>query len=144
MNQAVLLVEDTPDDVFFFQRAWKKAEVAASLHVVADGRAAMRYLAGEEEFSDRTRFPAPRLVMLDLKLPQVNGLEVLRWIRQQPALSQIRVVVLTSSRQPSDIAEAYRLGAAAYKVKPGEASELVAFVRATRDFWLPHDEACAR
>ncbi len=98
-DDTILLVEDNPKDVLLIQRAFCKANIANPLQVVEDGEAAIRYLLGEEYYSDRTRYPIPILILLDLKLPRKSGAEVLAWLRQQPELKRLSVVVLTSSKE---------------------------------------------
>jgi len=136
MNGTVLLVEDRDDDVFFMRRAWKKQDVKQALQIVADGHQAVAYLAGQEEYSDREKFPLPCLVLMDLKLPYIMGLDVLKWIRNQPLLKTLPVVVFSSSNVQSDIHEAYRLGANSFLVKPSNVEQLDDLVRLIRDFWL--------
>ena len=133
--KTILQVEDDQNDVFFLKRALQKAEVAHRIRVVNDGREAINYLKGAGRFADREQFPLPGLVLLDLKLPRVMGLEVLKWIRQESGLSLV-VVVLTSSSEDSDVASAYRLGANGFLIKPSEASQLVEMAKAIKDFWL--------
>lgn len=137
---AILLVEDNEDDIFFMKRALKSAGVENPLQVATDGQQAIEYLQGEGKFSDRTEFPLPILVLLDLKLPYKNGHEVLRWIREQIEFEALVVIVLTTSRETSDIEKAYRIGANSYLVKPPGAPELVAIVNAFKQFWLTHNQ----
>lgn len=134
-TQPILLVEDDENDVFLFQRAMSKAGMIHPLQVARDGQEAINYLQGAGKFACRAEFPLPGLVLLDLRLPFVMGLEVLRWIRQQLRAAPI-VIILSSSREEADIAEAYSLGANAYLVKPAQTSELVEMVKAVGDFWL--------
>jgi CheY-like chemotaxis protein len=144
--KTILLVEDDSNDVFFFQRAMKKAGVANPIQVASDGRAAIDYLKGAGKFADREQFPLPGLVLLDLKLPYVMGMEVLRWIRQQPGTPMV-VVMLTASSEDADIAAAYRLGANGFLVKPSESSKLEDMVKAINHFWLTYNalpEECQR
>src|SRR5262245_46306282 len=96
-NQAILLVEDDENDVFLLQHAFAAAGVTHPIAVVSDGRQAIAYLAGADRYGDRGRFPFPGLVLLDLKLPGIAGLEVLRWVQQQPSLCLLPVIVLSSS-----------------------------------------------
>jgi CheY-like chemotaxis protein len=133
--KTILQVEDDPNDVFFLRRAFTNAGVDNPLRVVNDGREAIDYLKGAGKFADREQFPLPGLVFLDLKLPHVMGLEVLRWIRQESGLSLV-VVLLTASAEEADIASAYRLGANAFLVKPSELSQLMEMAKAIKDFWL--------
>lgn len=134
----ILQVEDDPNDVFLLQHALTKAGVANPIQVASDGRQAIEYLEGTGPFADRERFPLPCLVLLDLKLPYVMGLDVLKWIRQRPG-SPLVVVMLTASGEDGDVATAYRLGANAFLTKPSEAAKLVDMVKAIKDFWLRHN-----
>ena len=131
----ILQVEDDPNDVFLLQHAMKKAAVANPMQVATDGQEAIDYLKGAGRFANRKEFPLPCLVLLDLKLPYVMGLDVLKWIRQQPGMALV-VILLTASGEEADIASAYRLGANGFLVKPSEASKLVDMVKAIKDFWL--------
>jgi two-component system response regulator len=124
--------------VFFLQHAMKKAGVANPVQVASDGQQAIDYLKGAGKFADRELFPVPCLVLLDLKLPYVMGLDVLRWIRKQPGTA-FPVVMLSASAEDADIATAYRLGANAFLTKPSEASKLVDMAKAIKDFWLTHN-----
>lgn len=132
----ILLVEDNPDDVFFFRRALKSKNVEAPVVVAADGREAMAYLSGAKEYANRALHPLPMLVLLDLQLPYFTGLQVLAWIREQPKLRKIPVVIFSSSSQASDIDNAYSLGANSYLVKPTDVAELGRIVEAVRTYWL--------
>jgi len=116
----------------------KKAGVTNPVQVVSDGQQAIDYLKGTGKFADRERFPLPCLVLLDLKLPYVMGLEVLKWIREQPGAALV-VVVLTASGQDADVAAAYRLGANAYLTKPSDARTFEDMLKALKDFWLTHN-----
>lgn len=138
MNKTVLLVEDSEDDALIFTRALKTSGVSASLKIVADGREAIDYFSRAMDGRDAD-CPLPDLVVLDLKLPQVLGLDVLKWIRSQPALQTLVVIVLTSSRHDSDLEQAYRLGANSYLVKPSTLDELVKMVRSLGDYWFAHN-----
>jgi DNA-binding response OmpR family regulator len=135
VTRTILLVEDEENDVFFMQQALQKAGVENPVQVAADGQEAIDYFKGTGKFANREEFPLPCLVLLDLKLPHVMGLDVLKWIRKQPEVKTI-VVVLSSSKEEADIATAYRLGANAYLVKPPEVSKLVDMVKSIKDFWL--------
>ncbi len=134
-TQPILLVEDDENDVFFFQRSVGKAGIIPSIQVARDGQEAIDYFRGRGRFARRADYPLPCLVLLDLKLPFVMGLDVLKWIRERSSSAPI-VIILSSSRDESDIAEAYRLGANAYLVKPVQMRDLDILVRAVIDFWL--------
>jgi CheY-like chemotaxis protein len=132
----ILLVEDNPDDVFFMERAFKAADIKNPLRVVTDGQEAIDYLAGAGKFADREAFPVPCLMLLDLKLPRKTGHEVLKWRRQREDLASLIVIALTTSREPNDITEAYRLAVNAYLVKPTSPAELADIMAKIRDFWI--------
>jgi CheY-like chemotaxis protein len=142
MNQAlcILYVEDDENDVFFMQRALDQAGVTNPFRVVNDGQIAIDYLAGAAAFADRIQFPVPSLVLLDLKLPRKSGLQVLAWVRQQPALLGVVIIVLSSSSQAGDIEQAYALGANAYVLKPPSEQARTDLVRAIKAFWLTFNE----
>ena len=127
----VFLAEDTQ----LFRHSKAEAECRSQLQIAADGAQALAYLKGEGQFSSRAAFPLPILILLDLKLPFVPGLDVLKWVRQQARLS-VPVVVLTSSESEYDLAAAYQLGANAYVVKPNQIEKLVQVCKAIKDFWL--------
>ena len=135
-DETILLVEDNPRDVLLIQRAFRKANVTVPLQVVEDGEVAVRYLSGEEPYTDRDRYPLPVLILLDLKLPRKSGAEVLAWLRQQPALKRLPVVVLTSSKEYADINHIYDLGGNAYIVKPVAFDNLVEIVKALNLHWI--------
>src|SRR6185436_16500274 len=126
---AVLLVEDDPTDVVFMRRAWKAAGVLPSLQVVTNGEEALAYLSGEGIYADRSTYPVPAYVLLDLKIPLMSGLEVLEWIRKNSLLRELPVYVLTSSEQPDDVRRAKELGISEYLVKPNSYADLLAIVR---------------
>lgn len=132
----LLLVEDDPNDVMLFRRAKDKSNLVNPLQVVEDGEAAIAYLSGQGTYADRNRYPLPALVLLDLKLPRKSGLEVLAWLRQQPGLQRLPVVVLTSSRESLDVGRAYDLGANSYLVKPVAFDSLLEMVKALGLYWL--------
>lgn len=134
--ETILLVEDNEDDVFLMKRALKAASIINPLQVVEDGQQAIDYLAGTGEFGDRSKYPLPAIIFLDLKLPIRLGLDVLQWIRGRAELDHIVVVVLTSSNEPSDLKEAYRLGANSYVVKPPTADQLLEMAKAFKWYWL--------
>ena len=132
----ILLVEDREEDVLFIRKAFEKAHVPNPLVVVRDGEDAIRYLAGERQYSNREEYPLPKLILLDLKMPRVDGFEVLKWIRSRPELSGVVVVVLTSSEQIRDVNAAYRLGANSFMVKPTDFQNIIELSKLIRDYWL--------
>jgi CheY-like chemotaxis protein len=136
MPPPVLYAEDEENDVFLMQRAFRKAGVSNPLQTASDGADAIHYLQGAGDYADRERFPLPCLVLLDLNLPRNSGLEVLKWIREQPELKHLPVVILTSSNQHRDITAAYQLGANGYLVKPPSSEKLIELVSTLRDTYL--------
>src|SRR4051812_11006320 len=136
MPKRVLIAEDDPSDIFLLQRAFAMAEVPAALHFVRDGQEAIDYLGGEASFSDRRAHPLPDLMLLDLKMPRLNGFDVLNWLRQKPGLRRLLVTVLTSSDQPNDINRAYDLGANSYLLKPSNSQDLSDLVKRVQKYWL--------
>jgi CheY-like chemotaxis protein len=135
-EQEVLYIEDDPDDAFLLRHAFEQAGVEHRLVVVKDGTTAMDYFAGRGPYANRTQHPLPCLVLLDLKMPGISGLDVLRWIRTAPDVWAVPVVVLTSSFQESDVHHAYLRGANGYLVKPSKVDELVTMAKAIKDYWL--------
>ncbi len=135
-NAVILLAEDEEDYVLLIKHAFQKAVIPNPLHVVWNGEEAIAYLKGTGKYSDREEFPLPSLLLLDLKMPRVNGFEVLQWLRSQPGLSTLRVLVLTSSDQIRDVNEAYRLGANSFLVKPSDFEDVIQLSRLIQDFWL--------
>jgi len=139
MNQALLLVEDNEHDVFLMKRALSQAEIRNPLFVVSDGQQAVDYLAGNGDFNDREMYPFPALVLLDLKLPFRSGHEVLAWIRNEAELNELVVVVLTSSDEPADVNQAYKLGANSYLVKPPSLGQLRDLAKSFKWYWLQYN-----
>jgi CheY-like chemotaxis protein len=129
----ILLVEDNPSDVELTLHAFEKHKVANRVHVVRDGQEALDYLFGTGAQPDRVQ---PKVVLLDLKLPKVDGLEVLREIRSNAALRTLPVVILTSSREERDVVESYSLGVNSYIVKPIEFDKFVETVQMLGLYWL--------
>jgi CheY-like chemotaxis protein len=132
----VLLAEDDPNDVFFMRRALTKAEITFPLNVVNDGQEAIDYLAGTDKFGDRTQYPLPSLILLDLKMPFLDGFEVLAHMQSQPSLKDIPVLVLTSSAEDRDRQRAAELGAKGYFVKPPTretVTEILGFLNSRRE-----------
>ncbi len=132
----ILIAEDRPDDVLLIKRAFAEAKVHNPIFVVPDGEKALAYLDGIGAYSDRTAYPLPDLILLDLKMPKMDGFEVLRAMRNRPDLRRIRVIVLTSSEDIFDINKAYELGASSFLVKPVEFQNFAALMRTLSYFWL--------
>jgi CheY-like chemotaxis protein len=135
-DRSFLVAEDDENDVFFLQRAFQQAKIENPLLVVRDGQEAIDYLAGAGKFSDRNLFPLPQLFILDLKMPRKTGLDVLGWLREQPELKCLPVLVLSSSAQRTDIEKAYELGANGFVVKPASLEKRAELAKLMGSFWL--------
>jgi CheY-like chemotaxis protein len=136
----VLLVEDNPDDAEFTLRALRKANVALRVALVEDGVQALEFIFGTGSQAQRAGAALPRVVLLDLKLPKVDGLEVLRRIKGDPRTRALPTVMLTSSRERRDIQACYVAGANSYIVKPVEYAELIAKLGELVRYWLQLNE----
>jgi len=132
----ILVAEDNPHDAYFLKRAFLKAGINAPLHFVHNGQEALDYLAGSHEFTDRGAFPLPSLMLLDIKMPLIDGFQVLKWLRQQPGLLKLPVIVFTSSGEPRDVDLAHELGANGYTVKPSGSEQLFETVQSLEHYWL--------
>ncbi|MBC8134379.1 MAG: response regulator [Fibrella sp.] len=128
----ILMVEDDPNDAFLIQRALRRAGLPAAVHV-SNGEEAVDYLSARGKYVDRT---LPRLMLLDLKLPRLSGLGVLRWLRGEPGLKFLSVVMLISSALRSDIESAYAPYTNSYLVKPVDADALKEMIRSLGTYWL--------
>jgi CheY-like chemotaxis protein len=133
----ILLAEDNETDVLLVRRALQGAGIQNRMEVVADGEEAIAYLRGENRYADRQRYPMPTLLLLDIKMPGKNGLEVLEWLRtsEQAGLNRLPVIIMSSSNLQADIDRAYDLGVNAYLIKPAAFGELVGTMRKTVEFW---------
>lgn len=137
LNTAViLLAEDDEDQIVLIRRAFLEARLLNPLHVVRHGEATIAYLKGEGQYANRAEYPLPALLLLDLKMPRRNGFEVLKWVREEPSLRALRVVVLTSSEDIRDVNEAYRLGANSFLVKPVDFERFVSVIQALQGYWI--------
>jgi CheY-like chemotaxis protein len=132
----ILLVEDDPHDLELTLRSLQKARVANHIHVARDGVEALDFLFGEGQHAGRQMASTPRLVLLDLKLPKVDGLEVLRRIKGDARTRHVPVVVLTSSREQRDLIESYHLGVNSYIVKPVNFDRFASSVQELGLYWL--------
>jgi CheY-like chemotaxis protein len=139
--QTILLAEDNPDSVLLIQRAFRRANIPYPIQVVQDGESVILYLTGSDRYADRELYPFPSLLLLDLKIPIKSGHEVLEWLRQQPHLKRLPVVILTSSKEMSDINRAYDLGANSYLVKPVGFDNLLETIKTLHHYWNSFNQA---
>jgi len=137
----VLAADDNADDLRLLEFSWQAAQISTPLQALSTGEEVIWYLRGEEQFSDRRRFPLPRLLLLDLKMPRTDGFEVLAWIRADPAFTCLPVLVFTASLHKQDVRRAFAAGANAFLVKPIELQKLIRMVKAIDDFWLAHNQS---
>ena len=136
----ILIVEDSEDHLFLMQLAFKRAQITNPVQEVRSGEEAIAYLGGTGTFSDWARHPLPALVLLDLKMPGIDGFGVLRWIREQPGLKHLRVIMLTSSDLDQEVTLAHELGAKSFLTKPVDLDKLVEMIRALKTYWLDFDK----
>ncbi|HTK83134.1 MAG TPA: response regulator [Bacteroidota bacterium] len=134
-HKPILLVDDSETDVFLMQRAFQKAGVMYPLVIVRNGEEAIAYLQGERMYANREQFPLPIAMLLDLKMPNIDGFEVIKWVRTQPILKRLIIIAQTSSPRIEDINLVYDLGANGFLTKPGSIDELVEMA-ATLSAWL--------
>ena len=131
----VLVAEDDENDSYLLQRAFKKAEITMPCYICKDGAEAMAYLKGEEKFADRVKYPFPRVLITDLKMPKCSGIDLLQWLHDHPECNLIPKIVLSASAQPSDVKLAYQLGVNCYFRKPSTFDKLVNLVKVAQAFW---------
>ena len=135
-NTTILVADDDQNDVFFLRRAFQKSGLNHSVVHVADGQQAIDYLRGDADFGDRSRFPLPCLLLLDLKMPKVDGFDVLTWLKERSELRELPVIVLSSSSREDDIQRARSLGANDYRVKPADFEQLLVLAQDVASRWL--------
>lgn len=140
----ILLAEDDANDVFFLRRAFQKAEIRCRILDVPNGQEAIRYLEGEQPYHDPQEFPKPSLLLLDLKMPLVNGFELLEWLRMQGKFEQLPALVLSSSAHEGDMIRSRELGAREYHVKPSSLSQLTELVQEIATKWLPEQGSASK
>jgi two-component system, response regulator len=140
-SRTILLVEDNPDDVELTQRAFRINRIMNGLTVVRDGAEAVDYLFGTGSYAERDVALQPAVILLDLKLPKLSGLEVLQRIRADARTAMLPVVILTSSKEDRDLIEGYRLGANSYVRKPVDFAEFLEATRQLGLYWLVLNQA---
>ncbi len=131
----VLLVEDDLNDIFLVKRAFKFARIPNPLQAVTDGEEAVHYLGGEGKYADRDTYPLPKLIVMDIHMPGRSGFEVLEWVKHDPVLRRIPVVIVSSSDRTADINRAYELGANAYMVKPMDYRQVEHLFQSITQYW---------
>jgi CheY-like chemotaxis protein len=135
-SQVVLSVDDNDVDGALLERAFKRTSVPARLYRVSEGPQALAYLSGEGIYRDRESYPLPDLVLLDLAMPRMSGVDVLRWIREQSVVGRTKVLIFTSSEKPDDVKIANEIGADGYLLKPTKFDDLKKLVKQIQEEWL--------
>ncbi|MHA1125252.1 MAG: response regulator [Candidatus Heimdallarchaeota archaeon] len=141
MKKTILLAEDNPDDVLLTERAFKKSNILNELIIVRDGVEALNYLFAEGKYKERDSSIMPELILLDLKMPKLDGLQVLKRIREDERTKQLPVVILTTSKEEKDIVNSYCLGANSYITKPVDFDQFIEAVNQLGLYWLVLNQA---
>jgi two-component system response regulator len=141
LNPAPILhVEDSEDDRLFLRRAFDQAGIQNTVHTVEDGQQAIDYLSSTGAYSDRKQFALPCMVILDLKMPKMHGLDVLKWIRAHEEFKPIIVIILSSSPLRNDVDTAYKTGSNSFIVKPLTGEQMKNIARLIKEYWLETNE----
>jgi CheY-like chemotaxis protein len=131
----ILLVEDEENDATLVKMAFEKNGITNPVQWVNDGLEAVAYLNGNGAYANRELFPFPEVLILDLKMPRMTGLELLAWLREHPEFRVIPTIIMSSSRQDPDVEKAYNLGANSYMIKPSSFEELARVVKLAHEYW---------
>ena len=131
----ILIVEDDDDEAQLLMRALQKSGAQNPIHIADGGREAMQYLKGEPPYSDRQRYPLPKVLFVDLRMPEITGFDVLAWLKDESECQIIPVIVLSNSTLNADVVKAYKLGANCYLHKPLDLDDMVQLMKQTLDFW---------
>ena len=134
-STTILIVEDEAHDVEFLKRAFQRSGVNNPIRAVENGVQAVAYLRGEGKYADRVAFPFPRVIITDLKMPEMSGIELLLWIEANPQYRVIPTVILTSSTAQQDVIAAFRAGASGYMIKPVGFEQLERMAKTIADYW---------
>lgn len=137
-KQTILLADDSDDDLSLMKQACRSANFQATLRTVKNGEEAVAYLKGAGAYAHREKFPLPTVMLLDLNMPRMNGFDVLAWVRAQPGLRRLSIIILSASLRPEDVEQAFDLGANSYLVKPSTIAALIAMICCLRD-WLEYN-----
>ncbi len=135
-DKLILQAEDDENDVIFLKYVFKNAGIPNPLYSVADGREVVDYLSGTGAFGDRVTYPIPTLIFLDLKMPRMDGLDTLQWIRAHSVFRSLTVIMFTASASQQDINRAYELGANSFIIKPAGTEELTTLFRSLHAYWF--------
>jgi CheY-like chemotaxis protein len=142
-NPVILLIDDDPDDRFLVRRAFERLGIENPLIEVHDGLEAIAYLSGDGHYADRHNHPFPGILLLDLQMPRVDGLELLNWIRLNLSVPSFLIIVLSRVDEIRQVNKAYALGANSFLIKPGSEEELRGLIASFRDYWIVGPKALA-
>ena len=134
-NLTILIAEDNQDDAFFLERACRKIGLKNPVQILTDGAEVIDYLKAAGKYENRSEYPFPSVMFIDVKMPRVNGFEVLKWLQENQHCKVIPTMMFSSSEQPEDVDRAYQLGANAYLVKPNLIEHLHTKLRLAQQFW---------
>lgn len=134
----ILIVDDDENDIFFVKRAFTEIDVHCRFHVLKNGQEVIDYLIGDGAFANREAYPMPMMILMDLKMPIMDGFEVLAWLRSKPGIKVIPTIVFSSSDVPSDITRAYELGANSFMTKSVTYDGLLLKLQTLSRYWLEH------
>ncbi len=134
-NLTILIIEDSGGEAQLLKLALRRAGINNPIHLVPTGEEAIAYLSGSGPYADRSQYPFPSVLFMDLKMPRVDGFAVLKWLRSHPDFAIIPVIVLTNSALDADVRQAYQLGANSYMVKPTNLDELTQMLRTAYEYW---------
>jgi CheY-like chemotaxis protein len=135
-DKLILQADDDENDVVFLSYVFKNAGIPNPLYAVPDGQEVIEYLSGTGEFGNRADHPIPTLIFLDLKMPRMDGLETLQWIRAHPLFHSLTVIMFTASAGQQDINRAYQLGANSFVIKPSGTDELTTLIKSLHAYWF--------
>jgi CheY-like chemotaxis protein len=135
-KRQVLLIDDNSDDAIILLRVFSKIAPEISLHIARSGVEALSYLKGEDRFADRKIYPLPSLLIVDLKMPGMDGFDLIQWVRTESDLRELPIVVLSSSKDPADVSRVHQLGANAFHVKPSDPNALIGMVEGLKTYWI--------
>lgn len=134
----ILIVDDDENDIFFVKRAFTEINVHCTFHMLKNGQECVDYLDGAGEYTDREKFPMPIMILMDLKMPIMDGFQVLAWLRSRPGIKVIPTIVFSSSDLPNDITRAYELGANSFMTKSVTYDGLLLKLQTLSQYWLEH------
>jgi CheY-like chemotaxis protein len=135
-TQVILLADDDANDRLLLRRAFEKAGVVNPVFEVCNGAQAIAYLDGQGAYADRGLFPFPRILLLDMNMPEANGLDVLQWIRSKLTTQGLLIIVLSAVQEVRQVNRAYALGANSFLIKPSDEESLNELIHAFRDYWI--------